>query len=126
MSSLVNHGSKIECTFGTVPAVLAVLPGAQIVNAASTLAANVSAFAPTTNIPPFGQCKSLTNPLNASYTQTKVYAVCLPAVTKPWTTGCIATKINGQYALNSGCKCACTWGGEISITASNATKINVG
>jgi len=103
------------------------VPGAPIVNAVNAPAANISACVPTTNIPSFGQCKSLINPKNFSYAQTKVYAACEPTVPAPWTPGCSATKINGQPALNSSCTCTCTLGlGTISITASKATNVNVG
>ena len=124
---LVNSTSQIECQWGLAPMPLAVVPGGAVVNAVKLVAANVSATIAITTIPPFVQCKSMTNPANATYATTGVYAPCVPTVAAPWTPGCTATKINGLPALNSTNTCICTLGGgTIRIVASLAPIVNVG
>lgn len=124
---LVNSTSQIQCMWGSAPMPLTVVPTGTVVNAVNMLAANVSAFAPTANIPPFGQCMSMTNPVNAAFATTGVYQPCVPIVTAPWTPGCTATKINGLPALNTTNTCFCTIGaGTIRVVTSLAPIVNVG
>jgi hypothetical protein len=124
---LVNMTSQIECQWGSAPMPLTVVPGGTAVSAVNQLAANVSAIAPMTNIPTFVECKSMTNPANATFATTGVYAPCVPAVAAPWTPGCTATKINGLPALNSTNTCICTLGaGTIRVVTSMAPIVNVG
>lgn len=124
---LVNMTSQIQCQWGSAPMPLTVVPAGAAVSAVNMLAANVSAITPMANIPTFGQCMSMTNPANATFATTGVYAPCVPAVAAPWTPGCTATKINGLPALNSTNTCICTLGaGTIRVVTSMAPIVNVG
>ena len=124
---LVNMTSQIQCQWGSAPMLLTVVPGGTAVSAVNQLAANVSAIVPMTNIPAFGQCMSMTNPANATFATTGVYAPCVPAVAAPWTPGCTVLKINGLPALNSTNTCICTLGaGTIRVVTSMAPIVNVG
>jgi hypothetical protein len=124
---LVNMTSQIQCQWGSAPMPLTVVPTGAAVSAVNMLAANVSAIAPIANIPPFVQCMSMTNPANATFATTGVYAPCVPAVAAPWTPGCTATKINGLPALNTTNTCMCTLGaGTIRVVTSMAPIVNVG
>ena len=124
---LVNSTSQIQCMWGSAPMPLTVLPTGTVVTAVNMLAANVSAIVPMTNIPAFGQCMSMTNPANATFATTGVYAPCVPAVAAPWTPGCTVLKINGLPALNSTNTCICTLGaGTIRVVTSMAPIVNVG
>jgi hypothetical protein len=124
---LVNSTSQIQCMWGSAPMPLTVVPTGTAVSAMNMLAANVSAMVPMANIPTFGQCMSMTNPANATFATTGVYAPCVPAVAAPWTPGCTALKINGLPAVNSTNTCMCTLGqGTIRVVTSMAPIVQVG
>jgi len=122
---LVNNNSIIQCQWGSAPMPLGAIA---TVNATMQPAANVSAIATGVNVKPFAPfCMSMTNPANAAFPTTGVYAPCTPMVTAQWTPGCTHTMISGLPALNSSCICICTIGaGTIKVTTSLAPTINVG
>jgi hypothetical protein len=88
---------------------------------AGTPAANIQAFAPMVNIPTFGMCGSIANPVVAAATAAKLGvfspAPCIPATTSPWTPGATKVMVDSQPALHTACTAMCTWGGVITITA---------
>ena len=87
---------------------------------AGTPAANIQAFAPMANIPTFGMCGTMSNPVVAAATAAKLGvfspAPCVPATTAPWTPGAAKVMVDGQPALHSACTAMCMWGGVITIT----------
>ena len=108
---LVNLGSVLKCSFGMVPMPLVV--DDTTVLADGPLAANIADAIPMDNIPSFVMCQSMTNPENAEFAVTGVYAPCVP-VTMPWIPGMPTILIDGMPALDSSSKCLCCWGGEIT------------
>ena len=128
MGQQVSKGASIQCSFGTTPATLSVLP-ANMVNADGNPAATIMDYAPTVNIPAFGMCSAPTNPTVISATAAAAGVLtpqsCIPLTVAPWTPGCATVKIGGMSALNNSSKCTCTWLGVISITAAGTTTVNI-
>lgn len=128
MSQLVVMGATLQCTFGTAPASLIVLPKNRV-NASKVPAANIMDFQPVANIPTFVMCQSLANPTVASATAAAMGALtpmpCVPVITGPWTTGSPTVMIGKMAALNSTSKCMCSWAGVISITQAGQATVNV-
>ncbi|MGA2009344.1 MAG: DUF4280 domain-containing protein [Solirubrobacteraceae bacterium] len=121
MPPLVSDGAMISCSMAMppMPVPLAVVPMGTPVTA-DTPAANIQAFAPMVNIPTFGMCGTMSNPVVAAATAAKLGvfspAPCVPATASPWTPGAAKVMINDQPALHSGCTAMCTWGGVITIS----------
>ena len=118
MPLAVVNGAMLQCTCGDAPTPLTVTSQVQS-KIEGQLVATIMDFAPTTNIKPFGTCKTLT--AAASGTPTP----CVPATTQPWSPGSSSIcKIGGFPGLLSTDKLACTVGGMISITDAGAKKSN--
>jgi hypothetical protein len=121
MPPLVSAGAMVTCSLAMppVPVPLAVVPTGTPVSA-GTPAANIQAFAPMVNIPTFGMCGTMSNPVVAATTAAKLGvftpAPCVPATTSPWTPGAAKVMIDGQPALHVACQTMCMWGGVITIT----------
>lgn len=112
-----------------VPVPLATVPQGTPVTAGAP-AATIMNSIPMTNIPTFGMCGTLSNPVVAAATAAKLGAFtpapCVPAVTAPWTPGASKVMINNQPALHTGCTAMCMWGGLITITSpGNAGTVQV-
>ncbi|HSK38195.1 MAG TPA: DUF4280 domain-containing protein [Arenibaculum sp.] len=111
-------GAMMQCSFGTAPSTLNVLP-VNRVNAGGAPAANIMDFAPIVNIPPFGMCTSLANPTVAAATAAALGVLtpmpCVP-VTTPWVPGAPTVLLANMPTLNDSSKCMCAWAGVISIT----------
>jgi hypothetical protein len=116
MPQLVTAGAVLQCSFGVAPTALVVLPANKTM--AGAPAANIADSIPMTNIPTFGMCMSIANPVVASATAAALGVLtpmpCVP-VTAPWAPGSATCMIGGMPALNSTSKCMCTWGGVIQI-----------
>ena len=56
MGFQICMGAMLQCSFGTAPSALSVLPVNRV--AGATPCANIMDNVPTTNIMPFGQCSS--------------------------------------------------------------------
>jgi hypothetical protein len=99
----------LQCTCGDAPAPLTVTSQTACM-VGGKLAATILDIAPTTNIPPFGTCKTLT--AAASGTPTP----CVPAPAGPWSPGSTSIVTVGTIPglLNTD-KLACTVGGMISV-----------
>ena len=128
MPQQVNNGAMILCTMGVAPASLVVLPAAKVL-AESQPAATIMDFAPMTNIPTFGMCNTMSNPVVAAATAAKLGvftpAPCVPATAAPWTPGASTVMIGNKPALDSTSTCMCTWGGTISVSYAGTTKTNI-
>ena len=66
MATLVVSGATLKCSFGAATAPLGVLPLNKVT--ATTPAANTVDSLPVKNVPPFGMCRSLSNPMVAAAT----------------------------------------------------------
>ncbi|NMO18642.1 DUF4280 domain-containing protein [Pyxidicoccus fallax] len=117
MGIQVVTGATLQCSFGAAPSTLVVAPVNKVL--ASTPAANILDNKPLVNIPPFGMCQSLANPMVASATAAAMGVLtpmpCIPATAAPWTPGCPKVLIGNMPALDSNSKCLCTWGGVIQV-----------
>ncbi|MPZ49098.1 MAG: DUF4280 domain-containing protein [Dehalococcoidia bacterium] len=128
MPPLVVSGATCQCSFGTTPSALSVLP-TNMVQAPSQPAASVMDNVPFTNIMPFGMCTTPTNPQVAAATSAASGVLtpqpCIPVTAAPWSPGAIKVRIKNQPALHSGCTCLCSWGGVISITSPGQSTVQV-
>ena len=108
----------MACSFGAAPASLIVLPTHQTFT--STPAATIMDHAPIVNIPPFGACSSMANPVVAAATSAALGVLtpmpCVPATAAPWAPGAPTVLIGNMPALDSTSKLMCIWGGVIQIS----------
>ena len=85
------------CSFGLAPATLSVLPPRPIVEGKP--AATITDIAPGVNIPPFGMCTSLVNPMVAAATAAALGVLtpmpCVPMPVGPWKPPAAQTTMNG-------------------------------
>jgi hypothetical protein len=120
MPQQVVMGAMMMCPFGVAPSSLIVTPTGPPVMAGKLPAANIMAFAPVANIPPFGMCTTPSNPAVAAATAAALGVLtpmpCVPVTVAPWTPGNPQVLINNMPALNNTCMCNCAWGGVITIT----------
>ncbi|MEO0533958.1 MAG: DUF4280 domain-containing protein [Cyanobacteria bacterium P01_A01_bin.123] len=121
MGFQVVMGAVLQCSFGSAPTSLIVIPKGLPVTAVGPFAATIMDYAPIVNIPTFAMCSSLANPTVASATAAASGVLtpmpCVPVIPAPWSPGCSKVQINNFLALNDSSKCYCTWGGTISITS---------
>ena len=127
MSQLVVMGAMLTCTFGTTPDPLVVVPAGVPVTG-PTLVATIMDYKPGANIATFGMCKTMSNPVVAASTAAKKVFTpmpCVPATATPWVPGSPTVLINNVPALSSISKCACSYGGVISITSPGQVTVQV-
>lgn len=128
MTKLVTNGATLKCNKGTTPARLGASPG-QTTKGEGEPAGTVLDVAPTTNVRPFGMCRSPQNPLVQAATSAAGGVLtpqpCVPATSAPWSGGPTTVKIGGHVALTSAHTCSCQWGGSISVEKPGAVHIDV-
>lgn len=117
MGQQVCMGATLQCSFGSAPSSLTVLPTNRVLTQTSD--ANIMDYIPMVNILPFGTCQSLTNPAVASAT-TAAWGVltpqpCVPVTPAPWIAGAPTVLIGNMSTLNNSSKLMCTWGGVIQV-----------
>jgi hypothetical protein len=107
----------MQCSFGVAPAPLAVLPVKRVMTGAP--AATIMDNVPMLNIPTFGMCSSMSNPMVAAATAAALGVLvpmpCIPATVAPWAPGSPTVLIGNFPALNNSSKLTCMWGGMIQI-----------
>jgi hypothetical protein len=117
MGPQVTAGATLMCPFGLAPATLVVLPVHRVLSA--TFAANITDMVPVANIPPFGACTSLANPMVAAATAAALGVLvpmpCVPVPTGPWLPGSTKVMLGGMPAVDATCSAICAWGGVIRI-----------
>ena len=120
MGIQVVNGAMLQCTFGVAPSTL-VVPPLHRTMAGGMPAANIMDQKPIMNIPPFGMCNSLANPMVAAATAAALGVLtpmpCVPVIPAPWVPGSPTVLIDSLPALNNSSKCLCAWAGVISVTA---------
>jgi uncharacterized protein DUF4280 len=127
MGMQICAGAMMQCSFGAAPAALVVLP----TNGALTgsPAATIMDHQPIVNVPPFGMCSSLANPMVAAATAAALGVLtpmpCVPMTTAPWVVGAPTVLIGNVPALNDSSKLMCNWGGVIQITSPGQFTVNV-
>lgn len=104
---------------GAAPATLSVLP-IVMVDGATAPVADVQAQKPNVNIPPFGMCRSMSNPQVSAATAAANGVLtpqpCLPVIAAPWSPGSKSVEVRGLAAVTEACRCQCAYAGEISVT----------
>ncbi|MEN6325582.1 MAG: DUF4280 domain-containing protein [Syntrophomonas sp.] len=117
MSMLVCGGAMLQCTFGTTPSPLVVLPINRVISTMPV--ANIMDNKPGANILPFGMCNSPSNPAVIAATSAAMGvftpAPCLPVTTAPWVPGSPTVIVGNMPALSNTCKLMCTWGGMVQV-----------
>lgn len=127
MPQQVVAGAMIQCSFGTAPSTLNVLPENRV-NASMRPAATILDNKPIVNVPPFAMCTTTSNPQVAAATAANKGVLtpqpCIPVTTAPWAPGSPTVTIGKKPALNNTCKLMCTWGGVISVTNAGQATVN--
>ena len=130
MSNVVVEGSSLECPWGEGPKKLAVVPPYEV-KADGKQVATVTHIVPMADIPSFGQCKSLSNPLVAAATAAASGVLqpqpCVPVIASPWLPGAPTVLLNGMPVLNEPSICLCAWAAGLPIRIANSAvqKINL-
>jgi uncharacterized protein DUF4280 len=123
------QGALLQCSFGLAPSTLNPLPVTRVMIEGRP-AATISDISPGVNIPPFGMCQSLANPIVAAATSAALGVLtpmpCLPAPLGPWKPGAVRTMIANKPALVSGSICNCAYGGVITINFPGAVRTTSG
>lgn len=122
----VVMGDNIMCPFGAAPAPITVLPMNKVM-ATSKPMANIMDNKPIANIPSFGVCMSLTNPMTASLTAAALGVLtpgpCVPATPAPWVPGAPTVLVANMPALTSASTCNCVYGGVIAVVVPTAVTV---
>jgi hypothetical protein len=117
-SELVCQGALLACTFGAAPSTLVVTSQTKVQIGGAPVA-SITDFAPMTNIPTFGMCSSLANPVVVAATAAALGVLtpmpCVPATTAPWVPGSTSVDAGGHPAVDMGCHNLCMWAGVISV-----------
>lgn len=120
-------GAMLQCSFGVAPSTLVVLPANCVLT--GTPAANIMDNKPMVNVPPFGMCQSMANPMVAAATAAALGVLtpmpCIPVTTAPWIVGAPTVLIGNMPALNNTSRLMCNWGGVIQITSPGQTTTQV-
>ena len=90
MAMQVCMGAMMQCTFGTAPSPLVVLPTNRVLTN-QLPDANIMDHVPLVNIMPFGTCMSLANTTVAAATSAAMGVLtpmpCMPSAPAPWVPG---------------------------------------
>jgi hypothetical protein len=127
---LVVMDAMLQCdqAIPAGPAKLSVLPNQA--QGESQTAATVQDFAPMVNIPSLGMCKTQSNPMVAAATAAAMGVLtpqpCIPVTTGPWSPGSSTLTIKDFAALTDDSKCACAWGGSITVQDAGSSNQEVG
>ncbi len=128
MGKLVVMGAMCQCSMGTGPCSLVVLPTNKVAGC-NVPAANIQDSKPIVNLASFIMCTTQSNPVVAAATAaamgTPTPAPCIPAIAGPWSPGAAKTTIGGQPALDDASTCNCSYGGTISVTSAGQGTIDV-
>jgi hypothetical protein len=120
MGIQVSTGAMMMCSFGAAPSTLMAIPKGPPVMAGGPIAATIMDFAPIANIPPFGTCMSVANPMVIAATAAALGVLtpmpCIPMTVAPWVVGAPTVMVNNFPTLNNSSKCMCLWAGVIQIT----------
>ena len=128
MSVAVVAGAMLQCSFGMAPSTLNVLPVKRTLAGGPPLA-TITDFAPGVNIPPFGVCTSLANPMVAAATAAALGVLtpmpCIPATVAPWAPGSPSVLCGSIPAVTESSICMCAYGGVIKINVPGQFTVQV-
>lgn len=112
-------GATLQCSFGAAPASLVVLPLNRVLT--GTPAATIMDHVPMVNVPSFGTCASLGNPMVAAATAAAEGVLtpqpCIPVTAAPWTPGAPTVTVGGILALDAASTLPCAWAGAIRVVS---------
>lgn len=127
MANCVCNGAKISCNFGDGPQSMVVLPLGMTTTATTNALAVNTDIIPMLNIPSFGQCKSIANPMVAAATAAALGALtpqpCIPVIVMPWSPASQKLKIGKMPAILDNSQTMCAWAGQIQVTDPGQTSI---
>lgn len=127
MGLCVCGGAIIMCSFGAAPATLNVLPQNKVITKQPI--ANIMDNKPIVNIPPFGMCSSIANPMVATATAAALGVLtpmpCIPVTTAPWSTGSPTVLVANFPAINNTSKLICAYGGVIQVSYPGQINIQI-
>lgn len=108
------NNAVCQCSFGSAPSSLGVLPTKMTMSGNQPVATILDNI-PMVNIGPFSPCNAPSNPTNW---KGPVFTPgpCVPITPAPWAPGSPTVLIGGVPALNDTSKLMCAWGGVISVT----------
>ena len=120
MPHQVCNTAQLNCTMGSIPSALVVLPTHRLVTSHQP-AANITDHESLLNIQPFGLCRSLKNPVVADATNRARGRLtpmpCIPNTPAPWEPGAIRMMLDHLPSLDHGCTLSCVWAGVITVAA---------
>jgi len=129
MGTPVVTGALLQCSFGVAPSTLNVIPAARVMAEKKPMASIMDNIA-IANIPPFGVCSSLANPITAAQTAAALGVLtpgtCVPVIPAPWVPGSTSVMVGKKPALTDSSTCMCAYGGAISIKISGAFQETLG
>lgn len=115
-----------QCVFGAAPAPLTVT--SQITVFGQNFPVATVMDMPKTPMT-FGMCSNPANPAVAAATAAALGVLtpmpCIPACAVPWAPGSPTVLVEGKPALNNSSKCACVYGGVISINMTPAMTVQI-
>ncbi len=118
MSLAVCNGAMCQCTFGMAPCSLVVSNVTNVV-ASNMLVATIMDYTQA-NLPTFGMCSSMANPMVAAATAAALGVLtpqpCMPVIPAPWAPGSPTVLVGGKPALTNSSKAMCAYGGVIQLT----------
>ena len=117
MALVACMGATMQCTMGSAPSTLSVLPTNKVMT--SVPVANIMDNVPYLNVLPFGSCQSMSNPVVAAATAAALGALtpmpCTPMTFSPWAPGAPTVLVGNMPTLDMNAKLMCSFGGVISI-----------
>lgn len=119
MPELLTSGCMLTCSFGASPAPFNALelPGKPLV--AGLPAAAIDEIVPLLNVPSFIMCRSEANPEVAAATAAAEGVLtpmpCEPVIADPWDPPSAVLKFAEVPLATVASKCACAWGGTVSV-----------
>ena len=120
MPYYVCNGARLKCSMGDSQSELGVIHPVKPKYLHGENMANIMDHKPMVNIKPFGQCKSLANPVVAAATAANYGKLqpmpCIPNTISPWIVGKTNVLVKMQPALMNNDKLMCMWAGLIEIS----------
>ena len=118
--------AQLVCSFSAAPSALVVVPEGEPVMFENKFAATFDSNKPIMNVPPFGMCMSISNPMVAAATAAALGVLtpmpCMPVLTAPWVPPVPTVMVNNKPIIDQSAMLLCTWTGVITIINPGTTK----
>jgi len=126
MAQVVVQGATCLCTFGTAPGNINPTNNMTVLAEGKPVCVKMDSAA-MANITPFGMCTTVSNPAVAAATAAALGVLtpqpCTPMITGTWLGGG-KVMIGGKPCLTLDNKCACAYGGTVSIVNPGEMKVS--